>query len=223
MALEHTLYGAKGLRQMNDNDILIKREDSLKAWHLLQQKGFSQGLVKSPLFSRIVEDYGKHLPCLYKNDYAIEIHYKLYDNKPEYDNYLNDPFKITDEIQIGKIKALVLSREIQLAHLIDHFEKHLEGGEAQLRLYADIVLLDNNIQIMFPNDFILDPSQIYKIKFLKKGYKATIRSIPVKKRWLFVVGDIFPTMKWMKNRYKCNTFKAVFYYPIRVGKLFWLI
>ena len=31
MALEHTLYGSKGLRQMNDNDIFIKHEESLKA------------------------------------------------------------------------------------------------------------------------------------------------------------------------------------------------
>jgi hypothetical protein len=84
-------------------------------------------------------------------------------------------------------------------------------------------LLDNNIPISFPDDFIKDPSKINKTKFLKKGYRATVRSIPVKKRWLFVVGDVFPSMKWMKNRYKCNAFKAVFYYPIRIGKLLWMI
>src|SRR5450759_4722677 len=38
MAIEYTLYEGKGLRQMSDNDILIKREDALKAWRLLQEK-----------------------------------------------------------------------------------------------------------------------------------------------------------------------------------------
>src|SRR5512133_1275524 len=40
MALEQTIYGAAGLRQMTDNDILIKKDDAMRAWTLLNQNGF---------------------------------------------------------------------------------------------------------------------------------------------------------------------------------------
>src|SRR5450759_870961 len=46
MALEHTLYDSKGLRQMSDNDILIIHDDSFKAWHLLQKEGFKSETFK---------------------------------------------------------------------------------------------------------------------------------------------------------------------------------
>ena len=45
MALEHTVYRSLGLRQMTDTDILVKRDDALKAWNLLQKHGF----VSEPL------------------------------------------------------------------------------------------------------------------------------------------------------------------------------
>src|SRR5664279_4999671 len=66
MALENTLYESKGLRQMSDNDILIKRDDSLKAWQLLQKEGFTPEPLKSPLFRKIIFELGHHLPALYK-------------------------------------------------------------------------------------------------------------------------------------------------------------
>ena len=225
MALEHTLYGAKGLRQMNDNDILVERKEAKKAWTLLQEKGFSQGVVKSRLFNRIVEDYSKHLPCLYKDGYAIEIHHKLYENENRKgdEKHVNNDFDDAVEILVGGKKALILSKEKQIAHLIDHFKNHLEGGEGQLRLYNDIALLNYGNDINFPDDFIFNPSQIYKLRYLRASYKATVRSVPVNKRWMFVLGDMFPSQKWMKKRYNCNTIKAVLHYPVRIGKLLWLI
>jgi hypothetical protein len=223
MALEHTLYGAKGLRQMNDNDILIKREDSLKAWHLLQQKGFSQGLVKSPLFKRIMGNIGEHLPPLYKNGYTIEIHHRIYGLRLTDGKNFYNPIDETEEILIGDIKALVLTKNAQLIHLINHYEKHALGGDQQLRLYADIILLNKESAINFPDHHILNPSQNDKPKYLKTAYKAGVTSIPAKLRWRFIIGDIFPTLKWMKNRYKCSAFKAILHYPPRVGKILWLI
>ena len=71
MALEHTLYGSKGLRQMNDTDILLKHDDELEAWHLLQEYAYSNELIKSGLYKKILADIGKHLPTLYKNGYAV--------------------------------------------------------------------------------------------------------------------------------------------------------
>jgi hypothetical protein len=223
MALEHTLYGAKGLRQMNDNDILIKREDALKAWYLLQQEGFTSGLIKSSLHKRILFDIGKHLPCLYKDEYAIEIHHKLYDTNQTIEKKLNDLIEDAVNIRVGDTKALALCKKQQTVHLIDHFKKHATGGEMPLRLYADIALLDKTVKIEIPDDFILNPQQNYKVKYLRAGYKAGINSIPLKYRWRYIIGDIFPDLKWMKKRYNCSTIKAALHYPLRVGKLLWLI
>jgi hypothetical protein len=223
MALEHTLYGAKGLRQMTDTDILVRSEDSLKVWYLLQQKGFSQGMIKSPLFKRIIGNIGEHLPPLYKNGYAIEIHHRLYDPRLSDGNNFYNPIDDIEEILIGDTKAWVLTKKAQLVHLINHFEKHAFGGDQQLRLYADIILLGKTIKIEIPDDFILNPQQNNKLKFLKAGYKAGVISVPSKYRLRFIFGDIFPSVKWMKKRYKCGTLKAVLHYPIRVGKLLWLL
>ena len=223
MALEHTLYGAKGLRQMTDNDILVKREDSLKAWSLLQQEGFTYELLKSPLHRKILCDIGKHLPCLYKNGYAIEIHHKLYDNNLIDEKNLSDPVDEAVETLIGGKKAWILSEKHLLAHLADHFKKHAKGGEMPLRLYTDIALLDGTAGIDIPDNFILNPMQYNKAQYLRSSYKITVKSIPFRYKWRFIVGDIFPALKWMKNRYKCSAFKAVLHYPPRVGKVLWLI
>ncbi len=223
MALEHTLYGAKGLRQMSDNDILVKREDSLKAWYLLQQEGFTHELFKSPLHKRILCDIGKHLPCLYKNGYAIEIHHKLYDPRVTDRKSYYDPVDDAVEILIGDTKARVLPKKIQLMHLIDHFEKHALEGDQQLRLYADIVMLDKTSTIDIPDLFILNPLQNTKPEYRKAAYKANISFIPAKHKLRFIMGDIFPSVKWMKKRYKCNAINTLLYYPHRIGKLLWLV
>jgi hypothetical protein len=223
MALEHTVYGSKGLRQMNDNDILVKREDSIKAWNLLQEKGFAHELIKSSLHKRILYDIGKHLPCLYKNGYAIELHNKLYDNYLSDENSFYDPIDNAVGITIEGTKAWILPKDIQIKHLIDHFKKHALGGEMPLRLYVDIAMLDKTTKIEIPDDFIRDPQQNYKVKYLKTAYKDGVNSIPLKYRWKYIIGDIFPDLKWMKKRYNCHTLKAVLHYPIRIGKLLWLI
>jgi len=223
MALEHTLYGSKGLSQMNDNDILIKREESLKAWQLLQQKGFTLEPAKSPLFKKIMFDFGHHLPTLYKNGYALEIHDNLFDKRITGSMSYCDPFSETVEISVGDTKASILSGEIQLSYLINHFEHHALEGDCQLRLYTDITLLDKSNTLEFPDRFISNPMQGNKAEFRKAAYKAIICSIAPKHRLRFLLGDTFPSISWMKKRYKCKGPKAMIYYPQRIGKLFWLI
>ena len=223
MALEHTIYGARGLRQMNDTDILIKRDDSLKAWQLLQQEGFTPEPLKSPLFRKIIFEFGQHLPALYKNGYAIEIHDNLFDRMVTNDKSFNDPFADAVEVLIGDTKAFILPGEMQLMHLINHFEQHALAGDCQLRLYTDIMLLDKTSTIDIPDSFISDPIQSNKTEFRKAAYKANIHSIPLKHRLRFIIGDTFPSFRWMKKRYKCNGLKAMLWYPLRIGKLMWLI
>ncbi|HEX2970328.1 MAG TPA: nucleotidyltransferase family protein [Bacteroidales bacterium] len=41
---------------------------------------------------------------------------------------------------------------------------------------------------------------------------------------LYLLGDLFPTLSFMKKRYKCDSaLKAILYYPHRWGKLAWLL
>ena len=208
---------------MNDNDIYITPEYSKKAWYLLKDKGFVQEPLKSPLFKKIMFDFGRHLPTLYKEGYAIEIHDNLFDGKITGNKRPDNPFANTTEIFIGGTKAYILSKELQMRHLTNHFNHHALSGDCQLRLYTDIRLLDKNSTIEIPDHFISDPLQGNKPQFLKAAYKRTVFSIPPKHRLRFIIGDTFPSLKWMKKRYRCNGFKALFLYPLRIGKLRWLI
>jgi|ERR1035437_555460 hypothetical protein len=223
MALEHTIYGSRGLRQMNDNDIFIKHDESFKAWQLLKQEGFTIEPLKSSLFKKIMFDLGQHLPTLYKNGFAIEIHNKLFDQRGTDNKISSDFFEDAVEINISGTNALILSKEVQVMYLIDHFERHALEGDCQLRLFNDIILLDKNSKIEFPNRFISDPKQSSKTEFRKAVFRTNINSLPGKKRLLYIIGDIFPSQKWMKERYKCKGLKAMFYYPLRIWKLSWLL
>lgn len=223
MALEHTLYGAKGLRQMSDNDILIKCPESLKAWQLLQKEGFTPEPLKSPLFKKIMFNFGHHLPVLYKNGYALEIHDDLFNRGVTDTSILYDPFSVAVEISIGNTKAFILNKEIQLMYLINHYKHHAASGDCQLRLYNDVILLDKTNSLIFPDRFISDPMQATKKEFRKKAYKTRIHSIAPKYRLRFILGDTFPSLKWMQVRYRCGWIKAILLYPTRIGKLMWLI
>ena len=223
MALEHTIYGARGLRQMNDNDILIKSEDAFKAWYLLQQEGFTLEPFKSPLLKKIMFEFGHHLPALYKDGYSVEIHHKLL-NKEKTDNIdVNYLFDNSVEIFVGGIKAFMLRPDLHLIFLIDHFERHALSGNCQLRLYTDIILLDRKSTLTMPYSFISNPNQENNSRYHKASYKATIMKIPGKHRLRFIIGDMFPSLKWMKKRYKCSNLKAVMHYPERIGKVIRLL
>ncbi len=221
MALEHTLYGSKGLRQMTDNDILIKKEDAIKAWNILKQNGYLPDIVKSFLHKKMVFEIGEHLPALYKEGYAVEIHYKL-STKNSYEDTSGEIDNAV-EYFIENTKAFMLSEKVHLQYLIHHFRKHARSGIVQFRSYADILLLDEKCPVSIPAEFVSNPIQDKKLIYLRAAFKETIISIPRGHRLRFIVGDIFPSLRWMKRRYKCGAMKAILYYPQRVGKLLWLI
>jgi len=58
----------------------------------------------------------------------------------------------------------------------------------------------------------------------KHGYKNIITNIPgVHRKLLYILGDVFPSISFMKKRYRCfDSLRILFYYPHRLGKLFWL-
>ncbi len=57
-----------------------------------------------------------------------------------------------------------------------------------------------------------------------KFYRQIIKDIPgFHRKFLFLAGDIFPTISFMKKRYKCkSTWKALLFYPHRLGKILFL-
>ena len=58
---------------------------------------------------------------------------------------------------------------------------------------------------------------------INKGarYRKIIRNIPgLRKKFIFLLGDIFPSLSFMQSRYNTRTRAgACFYYPVRFGKL----
>jgi hypothetical protein len=57
------------------------------------------------------------------------------------------------------------------------------------------------------------------------NYRHTINEIPgIHRKFLFIIGDLFPSISFMKKRYGLSSsWKALFYYPHRTGKIWWLI
>jgi hypothetical protein len=128
-----------------------------------------------------------------------------------------------------------------------HRDKIIRPDLIEYASQADIcVILANKLSILnefwgiqFPIwlcDFIdnwYDPVALEKFLFflkspkgnppnVKKGYyRLMLAEIPgFHRKFLFVLGDIFPSISFMKERYKCrSTLIVLLYYPHRLGKL----
>lgn len=222
MALEHTLYGSKGLRQMNDNDILVKSDDALKAWTLLQQNGFSAELIKSPLHKKIIIEIGKHLPLLRKEGYAVDIHFRLF-YELKANTALTGLVDNAKKVMVDGTIGYVLQNNIHVIFLKEHLLADMASGESPLRFYTDIELLEPGSAPTIPASFIEKPKQNANLSQKKHFYRIYLFLISRKHRLRYLVGDIFPSLSWMKKAYNCNGVKALLYYPYRMGKLLWLI
>jgi hypothetical protein len=222
LALEHTVYGAKGLRQMTDNDILVKKDDALKAWHLLQKYGFISDMIKSPFHEKIIAEIGKHMPTLRKDDYPVEIHHRIFQGAEKNDN-LNEAIDNAIAIDLDGTRAYILNDDLHLDFLKEHLHYHLVSGDSQLRLFLDMELIKPGSAPPIPDGFLINPNDSVKLKQRKNAYRIHFFSLPRRIRFRFLVGDIFPSFKWMKKRHHCGTIKALFLYPRRIGKLFWLL
>jgi hypothetical protein len=274
LALENSVYGSSGLRQMSDVDILIDRNECIKARKILINNGFMSLPVKSFFHELIIGYYGKHLPSLVKNGTSVEIHYELFGGKK---NLLTRKlYDSSYEVDIKGERAWFPQPQIFFLYLIKHLHIHEMNNESQLRLYTDLVvliekyndeILDYNLLkhaseagmseilvwhleplrdiwgISFPqliNDFIdkwHNQDFINKFfSFLRSPkanppgdkavyYRHIISDIPgFHRKFLYVMGDLFPSIGFMKNRYKCkSTWRVLFYYPHRVGKVLWLL
>lgn len=221
MALEHTVYRSLGLRQMTDTDILVKKDDALRAWNLLQQHGFIPEIIKSPLYKKIITEIGKHLPTLVKDGYAVEIHNRLF-HEPEKNGKLNNAIDNAIGIDVEGTRAFVLKDDIHLEFLKDHLDYHLVSGGAQLRLFLDMELIKPGSAPPLPDGFLTKPDQSASRQQRKNAYRTAFFSVPKEIRFRYLAGDIFPSLQWMRKRHNCSTFKAFCLYPGRLGKLLWL-
>ena len=274
LALELSVYGNSGLRQMTDVDILVTRGNCMRARKILMDQGFSSYPVKSVFYKAILADFGKHLPTLTRNGFSVDLHHELFGaGKNMLTRMLYDS---SYEIQIKSEKTFIPEAPVFFLYLVKHLYFHEMNNESQLRLYADLVVLIEKYRdkiinpdlliyakqagmseilawrlepirdlwgISFPgwlNDFInkwYNPASINKFVFFLKSpkdnpvqnrpqvYRHNLGEIPgYYRKLLFVLGDLFPTFEFMKNRYKCKSnLKALFYYPLRWGKLWYLV
>lgn len=274
LALELTVYGNAGLRQMTDVDLLVDRHDYLRARNILMQNGYDSLPAKSGFHKPIEEWTGKHLPSLMKNGLSVDIHLELFPGRKN--NLTSEIIRSAVEITLDRERAFVPPPGIFFLYLVRHLYSHELNNESQLRLYADLVtmiekygdeilryeLLENAKKagmsrilawkleplrdlwgMQFPgwmNEYIskwFNPDSVNKFVFFLKSpkgskpenpgrvYRRMISEIPgLHRKILFVLGDIFPSLTFMKSRYSVrNTLKVLLYYPLRLGKLFRLI
>jgi len=274
LALELTIYGNRGIRQMTDVDILITGNDCIRARKQLMAKGFKSLPLKSPVHNLIIRYTGKHLPSLLKDDFSVEIHHSLFGGKGE---ELTDMlYNGSSEINLLGEKAYIPDSQLFFLYLVKHLAYHEMNNESQLRLYTDLVVileryrdnvLNHELIVLWQKAGIervlceklgllrefwgislpawVD-SYIYKWyttevsdKFLfflgsPKGNKTVAQDIPYKyvvgeipgmhRKILYVLGDLFPSVQFMKKRYNCNSlWKVLLHYPHRMGKLWYLI
>jgi hypothetical protein len=273
LALEISVYGNTGIRQMTDVDILLDKSNYKKALRILIANGYTSLPVKSVFHLPIIAYSGKHLPSLLKNGASIDIHLELFGGKRNILTKLL--YENSSEVRINDEHAYIPRPQLFFLYLVKHLYLHELNNESQLRLYTDLVVLLEKYReeiitydlltfaakagmsqilawrleplrdlwgISFPDwiDNFIDkwynPDSINKFIFFLKTpkrnsvsgspvvYRKIIHEIPgLHRKVLFLLGDLFPTLTFMKKRYKCSSkMKAVLYYPHRLGKIFWM-
>lgn len=222
MALEHSVYGSTGLRQMNDVDILVKKDEILKAWQLLQAHGFISDMIKSPLHRKILTETGKHMPTLRKDGFPVELHHRLFISSDR-NKLLDKAIDNAVEISIEGSPAFIPGNDIHLEFLKCHFEDHGSVGGIQLRLWLDMELLSPGSAPEFTAGMIGNPNSGSKPGQRRENFRKRFYSMPMSVRLPYLIGDIFPSLKWMKKRYNCSNLEAMMHYPGRIAKIQWIL
>jgi len=170
LALEISVYGNKGIRQMTDVDVLISRENCIRARKILLAGGFASLPVKSPFHKLIITHTGKHLPSLVKNGFSVEIHHELFGTgKGDLTRVL---YNNSIETEISNEKVFIPATQIFLIYLVKHLNYHEMNNESQLRLYTDLAVLIEKLREDILNDGLItlaDQAGIRKVFACKLG------------------------------------------------------
>lgn len=139
LALEHSVYGSGGLRQMSDADLLVSPGDVLRARDVIASLGYESRPMKSPLYRRILTDLGNHLPEMHRGGISVDLHHRLFGARATAltDEAVSAPRTVT----AAGTTCNILPPRISFLYLVAHLQKHDIKGEFQLRLYCDIYLL----------------------------------------------------------------------------------
>lgn len=274
LALEHTVYGGRGLRQMSDADVLITPRQAVAGWRLLQAEGFICRPLKSSLYKRLIMGIGNHLPELHRNGISVDVHHRLFQTPGS--RLTQRGIDEAREINISGTICFILPPRIAFLGLIKHIQKHGVKGEFQVRLYLDLYLMlkyhsgeilcrellneaeeacisrdlsaalyllskswDIRIAEEYFSDISYSDREEYYSAFMmglnnpgkfdpdrnRDIYCYNLRSIEgAFNKLIFLVGDLFPAVDFMKERYNKNNLLALLpYYPLRAGKLIWFI
>jgi len=274
LALEYTVYGGRGLRQMNDADVLIAPDQSVVAWNLLQREGFMTHPLKSPLYKRIIMCMGNHLPELHRNGISVDIHHRLFQKPGK--ALTQKGIDEAQEIDISGTTCYVLPPRVAFLAMIKHIQKHGIKGEFQVRLYLDLFLmlkyksdkilceelsgeaaeaciskelsvtlyiLSTYWDMQIPERFFpaLSDSEKkeYSSAFLeglnnpgridpeksRDIYEYNLKSVEgVTNKLIFLAGDVFPSVAFVKDRYKKKSLVAILpFYLLRMGKVLWFV
>ena len=122
LALEHSVYGSRGLRQMSDADLLVAPRDALMARDILIKAGFISRPMKSSLYRHIIFDLGNHLPELHRNGISVDLHHRLFG--PEGSAIVSRALDKPEAISIAGKTYHVLPPGIALLGLVNHIYKH---------------------------------------------------------------------------------------------------
>lgn len=149
-ALEATVYGNRGLRQMNDIDILVPEDRCMEAWGILLNSGYEDRPLKSPLYKKIVTDLGNHLPELHGRGISVDIHHGLFQKHGR--TLMQRGIEEAVPVNISGVRCYVLPPRLAFLGMIKHIQKHAVKGEFQVRLYLDLFLLlkHNREEILCP-------------------------------------------------------------------------
>lgn len=271
LALEHTVYGSRGLRQMSDADLLVAPGDALRARDILAGGGFASMPMKSGLYRHIVLDLGNHLPEMHRGGISVDLHYRLFG--PEGGEMVSRAISEAEEISVRGKTFHVLPPVSAFLGLVSHIHKHEVKGEFQLRLYTDIYLLLKKHGSAIINAGLMAAAEQAGIaaevrvvltvmeqawglelpremkamtgeeqkkagRFMhdlmypglitpesqREMFTRNLRSMKgLRKKLIFIAGDVFPSVDFMKRRYGCHSnLSALLLYPHRLGKLIWI-
>lgn len=162
IALEKTLYGDKGLRQLSDIDILSGKEHAIKFRDILIENRFDSLPLISPLHRKLLPFLKSHLPGLIKNGILVEIHARLFEPPA---NSMTETFFNKSLIPAGNNESLIYpENQLHFLYLVKHLVKHEKTGAFQIKFYIDLYLLLKTYSDEILNESLLNMSDKTNIK-----------------------------------------------------------